>query len=279
MSILQHWQQQKDALRSALKEGMPPSEVLYHTRHALLQTEQNALAEMEDHTLRQQAGILLSSLKGALGLLEAHTAGQTWIAQKASKTTGFMGKHWRIAFALLAACAVWCGFRDEWIAMALSLAGVAAALFALIREKKTHSLPVFQDEQMVTVHVDIDRMLSVLDAQMRAFDRYLDDFAYLNEQAGGASGAADPAVISRAVGLMEALYDCSEEERAPVEEAARQLLLRLGLETVDYSDDTSRLFNALPSKCVTRTLSPAILSVADKQLLRRGTAAVRIDAA
>lgn len=279
MSILQHWQNQKNALRSSLTEGMTASEAVCQVRHALMQTEQNALAELDDPILRQQAGILLSSLKGSLGLLEAHTAGKAWIARKSEKHASSAGMHWRVAFALLAVSAVLCGFRDEWFAMALSLAGIIIGLFALAAERKSALNHVPQDELQVTVHVDIERMFSVLEGQLRAANRYLDDFAYLNEQASGSAGQTDPAIISRAVGLIEALYDCSDEARAPVEDAARQLLLRLGLETVDYSEETSRLFNALPSKSITRTLSPAVVTAGEQTLLRRGTAAVRIDAA
>lgn len=279
MSIWQHWQSQRENLRSTLTEQMTSSEVVFKVRHALLQTEQNALAEIEDHTLRQQAGILMNSLKGSLGLLEAHTAGKTWVAQKSTKTSDSRSNLWRIALALLGACAVWCVFRDEWIAAVLSLAGGAAGLFALITARKNGFSVLPEDEMQVTIGVDMERMLALLDGQLRAADRFLDDFGYLNEQARGGAGQADQAVISRAVDLMEALSDCDGEEILPVEDAARQLLLRLGLETVNYSEETSRFFNALPSKSVTRTLSPAILSTEDQKLLRRGTAAVRIDAA
>ena len=78
---------------------------------------------------------------------------------------------------------------------------------------------------------------------------------------------------------MEALYESDGEDMEGAHEAAKRLLSSLGLQAVDYSNETSRLFNALPSKTVTRTLSPAIVSAQDHQLLRRGTAAVRIDAA
>lgn len=279
MSILQHWQQQKDALRSLLTEAMPSSEVVVHIRHALLQTEQNALAEMDDPLLRQQAAILMNCLKGSLGFLEAHKTGKTWVAQKSQAAVLAHHRWWRIAFAILAFSVIVCGLRDEWFIMLLSFSGMSTAAFALITERKKGFSSLPPDELRISVSVDFDRMLTVLDGQLRAADRYLEDFSYLNEQACGISDHADAAVISRAVQLMETLYDCSDEERAPVEEAARQLLLRLGLETVDYSEETSRLFNALPSKSITRTLSPAIVSAGEKTLLRRGTAAVRIDAA
>lgn len=279
MSILQTWQEQRETLRNAITDRMSTADVLYQVRHALLQTEQNALAGMDDDLLRQQAGVLMSCLKGSLGLLEAHTAGQVWVAQKSEKPTANDRSLWRCAAAALALLAVYCGLNAEWVAMALAIAGLGLGFLALMKERRTVSAILPKDEVRASVSVDIDRMLSVLDGQLRAMDRYLSDFSYLNDQARGSAEGADPLTLSRAAELMEALYDCDEEGRAPAEEAARQLLSRLGLQTLDYSEESSRLFNTLPSKNLTRTLSPAIVSVEDQKLLRRGTAAVRIDAA
>lgn len=279
MSMDQFWQEQRKSLRSAITDRMSTSEVLYQVRHALLQTEQNALAELDDDVLRQQAGVLMSCLKGSLGLLEAHTAGQIWVAQKSEKNASAAVSLWRCAAGALALLAVYCGLNAEWIAMALAIAGLGLGIAALIRERKNASAILPRDEVQATVSIDVERMLNVLDSQMRAMDRCLTDFAYLNEQARGSADSADSITLSRAVDLIEALYDCDEEGRAPAEEAARQLLSRLGLQALDYSEENSRLFNTLPSKNITRTLSPAIVSADDQKLLRRGTAAVCIDAA
>ena len=93
-----------------------------------------------------------------------------------------------------------------------------------------------------------------------------------------AHGAGN-ATLARAADLMEALYECDGEVRETAGEAARKLLAGLGLTALDYTEENRRLFNALPSKSETRTLSPAIVSLEDRRLLRRGTAAVRTDAA
>ena len=279
MSIVEIWQEQRESLRSAITDRMSTSEVLYQVRHALLQTEQNALADLDDDVLRQQAGVLMSCLKGSLGLLEAHTAGKIWVAQKSEKSASPADSMWRFAACVLALLAVYCGLNAEWIAMALAAAGLILGAAALIRERKNASAILPKDEVQATVSIDVDRMLNVLDSQMRSMDRYLTDFAYLNDQARGNADSADSMTLSRAVDLIEALYDCDEEGRAPAEEAARQLLSRLGLQALDYSEENSRLFNTLPSKNITRALSPAIVSAEDQKLLRRGTAAVCISAA
>jgi len=279
MSILHYWQEQRGSLQNAISAHTASADIVYQVRHALLQTEQNALADMNDDLLRQQAGILMSCLKGSLGLLEAHTAGEVWVAQKSQLSRRNDNRLWQFAAAAVAVLAVFCGLNGQWLAAALAAAGLILGFFALIKERKSASAIMPKDEVRAAVSIDIERMFTVLESQLRAIERYLDDFSYLNDQVRGDADCADPAVLSRAVEMIEALYDCNEAERAPVEDAARQLLRQLGLETVEYCEETSRLFNALPSKSVTRTLSPAILSVKDQKLLRRGTAAVRIDAA
>ena len=279
MSILHYWQEQRGSLQNVISAHTASADIVYRVRHALLQTEQNALADMNDDLLRQQAGILMSCLKGSLGLLEAHTAGEVWVAQKSQLSRQNDNRFWQFAAAAVAVLGVFCGLNGQWLAAALAAAGLILGFFALIKERKSASAIMPKDEVRAAVSIDIARMFTVLESQLRAIERYLDDFSYLNDQARGDADCADPAVLSRAVEMIEALYDCNEAERAPVEDAARQLLRQLGLETVEYCEETSRLFNALPSKSVTRTLSPAILSVKDQKLLRRGTAAVRIDAA
>lgn len=279
MNILQNWQEQRETLKKALTDRMSTADVIYQVRHALLQTEQNALAGMDDDLLRQQASVLMGSLKGSLGLLEAHTAGQVWVAQKTEKPQDAQKSLWRSAAAAMLLLAVYLGIKAEWVAFALAVAGLGLGVFALIQERKSRSGSIPQDEVRVTVHTDVERLLGVLDSQLRAMDRYLSDFSYLNDQARGSAEGADSVTLSRAAELMEALYDLDGAERQPAEEAARRLLGKLGMEAVDYCEESSRLFNALPSKSMTRTLSPAIVSAKDQTLLRRGTAAVQMDAA
>lgn len=279
MSIVQHWQNQKDDLRAALTGRTSAADAVRHVRHTLLQVEQNALAEMEDDLLRQQASVLMGSLKGSVGLLEAHGTAQVWVAQKSKNSKAENRSLWRSAAVSLAFLALYSGLNSEWIALILCCAGFGLGFFALLQERKNASSILPKDEVQATVTVDIDRLFGILDGQLRSMDRYLSDFSYLNDQARGSAESTDPITLSRAADLMEALYDCDEAERASAEEAARRLLENLGLQALDYCEEHSKLFNALPSKSTTRTLSPAIVSVREQQLLRRGTAAVRIDAA
>lgn len=275
MNIWEHWQGQKEDLRARLEGQQNMADVVHEVRRALLQTEQNALSEMSDDVLRQQAGVMMGCLKTSVGFLEAHMVTQIW-APQAKETPR------RPVLALRLLCAaglvflsLYCHRKGLWLGTMLSAGCLAlGAASCFFKPARTGS-----EETRVTLRPDLDRLFAILDGQLRAISRYVNDFAYLNDQLRTAPECNDTAVLNRAVDLLEALYECNAEERTDAEEAARRLLKALGLEALDYSDEHSRLFTALPSKSVTRTLSPAIVSCEDGRLLRLGTAAVRMDVA
>lgn len=271
MTIFEHWQAQKDALQSRIQHHSAVADVAYQVRHTILQTEQNALSEMSDDILRQQCGVLFSCLKTSIGLMEASDASQICLPQKSSKVTKQRLIPGLISWGLLLLLALYCYEKGLLVGAFLALCSLALGVFSLLRKSE----PPLQTETHITLNTDIDRLFSILDGQMRSIDRYIHDFSYLNDHLRCGNSIADDASLSHAADLFEALYECNEEERTPAEEAAKRLLASMGLRVVDYSTDTSRLFNTLPSKSTTRTLSPAIVSAQDQHLLRRGTAAVR----
>lgn len=280
MNVFEHWQNQREPLRSRLAELNSMADVVYEVRHAILQTEQNALADMSDDVLRQQAGVMMSALKNSVGLLEAQITAQVWVPQKqpkAAKPTRENRLLRLISFVLAAAAIAWCYWKGQYVGSCLAACALLTGVLSMyLRPAPAASAP---DESRVTLRPDVERLLGILDGQMRSVDRCVNDFAYLNEQMRGHADVTDPAALSRAADLMEALYEADSAELGDAHDAARRLLASLGLCAVDYCAETSRLFNALPSKTDTRTLSPAIVSAQDHQLLRRGTAAVRMGAA
>lgn len=276
MTILEHWQQQKEGLNLKLGAVKTMADAVYQVRHAILQTEQNALAEMSDDILRQQASVLFGSVKNAAGLLEASKAHASSPAAKPARQKMDRSQLMLtlISAFLLVVLAVCCYFKGWLLGTVLSLCALLMGAASFLCK----SAPAVSDSTCIQLP-DLDRLLVLLDGQMRLIDRSLNDFSYLNDQLSCGVESADEAALSRAADLMEALMECDEEEREPAEEAANRLLGALGFCAVMYSEESSKLFNILPSKNTTCTLSPAILSAQDHRLLRRGTAAVRTDAA
>ena len=281
MSVFEHWQAQRDSLRTALSSCTETADVVYQIRHALLQTEQNALAAMDDDILRQQAGILLGCLKNAAGLLEANVQTQVWVPQSLKKKAKRRKSEtlvW-ISGSLVALLSAFCYLKGQWLGFSLGFGAIVLFCAGMLLARRETPFRESREEVRVTLKPDVDRLFSVLDGQVRTIDRYLNDLGYLNDQLRESSETGDPVSLSRVADLMESLYECDGEARLALDEPVKRLLDSLGLCVLDYSAENRRYFNALPSKSVTRTLSPAILSAKDRQLLRRGTAAVQIDVA
>lgn len=276
MTILEHWQLQKDNLRLQLEAAPTMADAVYQLRHAMVQTEQNALAEMGDDVLRQQAGVLFGCVKHSLGLVECCKAIATpqWNRKKVSHRSPrlLLGLLAVLPLLVLTALCWWKGFVAG---MALGLCTLLVGTAALLWKPEQETAI----EAAIVLRPDIDRLFTLLDGQMRSIDRCVNDFDYLNEQLCKGVEPTDARMVDRAADLMEALMECDEEQGAPAMEAADRLLSALGMRAVLYSEENSRLFNILPSKNTTCTLSPAIVSAQDKRMLRRGTAAVCTDAA
>ena len=277
MNIFDHWQSQKEPLRSLLDAQPDLAGVIYQVRHAVLQTEQNALAELTDDVLRQQAGVLMSCIKNSIALMEVPMTSQMWTAQKQDEPDRKHSPFMLVFVGLMLLLLIVCILSRSWLCALLGICALSSGLIATFPRKQP-MLSSVQDVR-ITLKPDAERLFAILDGQMRAVDRYLNDYAYLNDQLRGTSECTDPNVVLRAADLLEALYECDETQRAPADDATRRLMECLGMRAVDYSPQTSKLFNVLPSKNTTQTIVPAILSVSEQRLLRRGTAADRISAA
>lgn len=270
MSFSENWDVQRETLRQELSSGLDAAGLLYRVRHAMAQTEQNTLAEIPDETLRQQAGVLFSCLKNDLSLLEVPVTERVWQAKEAEKK-GKRNFFLLPAAIVQAALMLYAYLADQWALLAFSGAALALGIAAFLKSRARGKDA--EPEITVTVKPDPEKLLSVLDAQMRALDRFLGDFRYLNERLCAGGDAADSLTIQRAADLLEALYDSDEEDPAP-REAAKGLLRGMGLRAEDYSAENAGLFTLLPSRSCCRTMVPALLSEKDGRLLRRGTAVV-----
>lgn len=281
MNAYQCWEEQRDPLRIALKDNNSMADVVYAVRHAILQTEQNALADQADDVLRQQMGVLFSMLKSTVEFIAAPVSTTSWVAQSHQTAKKQGGK---VTLVTLTALIIVAGgllsyFQGLWLGWALALAALITGSLALISERKSRRQALPKDEVRVTLQPDVDKLLGVIDGQMRAIDRCATDYAYLNDSLRGDRQTGGTAMVGRIADLLEALYAYDEETRAPAWEAVQDMLHDMGLKALDYSEESRKLFTSLPSKNETRTIAPAIVSEEDLRLLKRGTAAVKMDAA
>ncbi len=277
MSAYQCWQAQKERLREALQASSDTAGAASAARHALAQVEQNAMAEQPDDLLRQQTGILFSCLKTSLNLLDISIATKVWVARaQAEKPKARPASWWLVpACALQLAAGFFAYFKGQflmWVPLAAALVLTLVGWFSLRRVPKETELP--EDRLKVTAKPDTEKLFAALDAQMKAIDRYVNDFAYLNQQNALRNSAPDWKNTAALAELMEAVCECEGETGEEATAAAERLLFVLGARAVRYAPAESGLFNVLPSVTETRTLVPALVSAKDGALLYRGTAAV-----
>lgn len=277
MTAFEYWQEQRDELRTSLHNQSSMADVVFSIRHALLQTEQNLLASQRDDILRQQLGVLFSFAKSAVHYLETPVTTSAWVAQSRKKKPHSGKKRFLRLFpmGLIVLCGVFCYFEALTIGWILSLVALAAYALSFLPEKK----PAVTDDPAlrITLQPDVERLLAVIDGQMRTIDRCINDFAYLNDSLRGDDQSGGTALANRISELMEAVYDVEPESREPLEDAMESLLGDLGLTAIPYSENNARLFTTLPSKNETRTITPAIVTAEDCTLLKRGTAAVNMN--
>lgn len=278
MSAYQCWVAQRERLSQNLKWAEQPGAIASAVRHTLSQVEQNTMAEFTDDLLRQQTGILFSCCKASLNLLEISVTTQVWVA----KTIAPKPKS-RIGFVLLAvaallvlACAGFAYGKGLWeLYIPLAVALVLAIIGCYLWRGSRASQKTAQDDLKVSAKPDTEKLLSAIDAQMRALDRYINDFSYLNEQSRQPGALPDAGNLPLMANLLEAAAACEGEAGEDITATAQRLLEGLGLHPVFYSAQDARLFTILPSLNLTRTITPALISRKDGVLLYRGTAAVR----
>ena len=280
MGAYQCWLSQRERLRESLQNAVDTNGATFAARHAIAQVEQNTMAEQTDDLLRQQTGILFSCVKTSLNLLDISITTKVWVAQAQEENP-------KKKFALLAlltalVCAAVAGFYGYlknlplvWFPVALAVVAVITLYFAQNR-RQSRSIPA-DDKFKVTAKPDAEKLFQAIDAQMKAIDRYMNDFSYLNEQCAVQNNAQELKNVNVLADLMQAVYDCKGEAGEDAVAAAERLLQCLGVRTATYRAEDYRLFTVLPSLSATHTIMPALVSVKDGALLYRGTAAVVSD--
>ena len=282
MTAYESWQEQREELGKEVTRQQELSGVIYALRHALLQTEQNVLASQNDDVLRQQMGVLFALLKNSISLLNVPVSSTTWTAasRRNEKRLG-RGFPFLLAAGLVLLCAIlWSYAKKDLLGWVLPLTAIVLCALGLVLNRKSSKEKADQQPQLKVTHsIDADALLSAIDAQIMMIDRCTNDFTYLNQSLRSPSGGIGVQNLEAVSDLLEVLYAYDDDLRQQSDEAISQLLSEMGLETMEYTQENQKLFNQLPSKNMTRTLCPAILSAEDHRLLRRGTAVVRTDAA
>ena len=279
MGAYDHWCAQKQKLLLRTQNSENTADLVYALRHTLAQVEQNVMAEQTDDLLRQQIGILFSCCKTSVNLLDVSITAKVWVAQPLEKPKGKKKTLlWVLALLLQAAAGVCCYLAGQWIVWLLLAGALGLSIAALAGEGRQEKNDTPDAETKVTLRPDAEKLMAAIDVQLRAVDRYMNDFMYLNEQMKSTNDKGpDEQMIALAANMLEALYEQDDEVRKETVCATGHMMRSIGVDIVEYSQAECGLFTTLPSKNETRTMIPAMVAAGDKQLIRRGMAAVKAD--
>jgi len=274
MGAYDYWYEQKQKLQQSVTDSTKQSDVVYAVRHSLAQVEQNTMAEQADDLLRQQTGILFSCCKTSTNLLDVSMISNVWVPESRQRKVknALRLTLWRAAGITLGAAGLYCYAKDLWVAWSLIALGLGFGVSAMVRAAKKRMAEDPQDRTMVTIQPDLEKLFRAIDVQMRAIDRYINDFAYLNGKSEVGENFPDGKMIIRIANMLEALYECDDGAMDAVENATGLMLDDMGLKAIQYHENSKHLFTILPSKSQTRTMIPAIVASGDHRLLFRGLA-------
>ena len=147
-------------MRSLLDVQSDLSGVIYQVRHAVLQTEQNALAELSDDVLRQQAGVLMSCIKNNIALMEVPMTSEVWTVQKQDEPVRQHSPFVLIFSGLMLLLLVVCILARSWLCALLGVCALISGLIAMFPRKQAASSP--DQEVRVTLKPDSERLLQFL---------------------------------------------------------------------------------------------------------------------
>lgn len=277
MSAYENWCQQTEALKSSLTAEHQIDRCIYQIRHAVMQTEQSTLSEIEDDVLRQQCGILFHGLKHDLDMMTAVTPGTVLCErEKTNADQRFLQIPDVLILCVFFMITVLSLLRLQWILAAAGAIGAGVTLIcAKLRSNKPSS--AFRGTMKSTVQPDTERMIALVSESMSEIDRCVIDLEYLNSTSSSEANAPNRKLAGNASALLTALYDL-RSEGTDTSEALLAITRLLECEHIafcDYSPDQARLFSVLPSKNDSCTVTPALLDEKDGALLYRGTAVVK----
>jgi hypothetical protein len=281
MSAYQCWLDQRERLREGLRAVSDAEGAASLTRRTLAQVEQNALSEQTDELLRQQTGILFSCFRSSLSLMDVSVSTRVWVAQSEAESIKKLPFSWWLpgACALQLFACLLAYIKGSFLLWVPLLASLVLTLFGFWASRRPSGPNAHKEDRLkITASPDAEKLFQAIEAQMKAIDRYVNDFAYLNEQNALRGSMPDPRNVAALAELMRAIGECDGETGTDAEAAASQLLSVLGIRSIPYTPDAATLYNILPSISETRTLAPTLVSLKDGSLLYRGTAAVLLAA-
>tara|TARA_R110002020_G_scaffold89276_1_gene218508 strand:- start:915 stop:1826 length:912 start_codon:yes stop_codon:yes gene_type:complete len=292
-SLAHHFAQERQNLRQTLSKDLSPSQVVGETRRALDRTGLSFTRSVSDPQV-QKAGLwLLEIIKSGAGVLDRATHADVTLVETAPKSGVFDGrKDWRPGLFYIAAG----GLFTAGLVQGIGLVVVTALSLAALHAVSTFKFSVFSRLPFMPKPKALP---SPAGKNMRAEAFIRTDSAGFINQISDALATADH-ILARMVqtepeahwrdnpALMAVLQNLLEAGAASdgnyalqlVDKEMKSVLASAGIETVDYTESTSHMFDEMPALVINEgdpalEMAAPALTAQDGRLLRRGTVWVR----
>lgn len=285
MKAVDKWRELKEETK---KEISAENKTVQDIKNILVQKieniQHNVMSEEKNSKLRQQIGILFTILKENFNIYNTLGSVRIWSEEniKVYKQKG------NIVFLTLMHCvlfySLWYSFSqgiklNYYIMIGVGIAGLVSEILILllILKKYREDSKIIETVQKTEINLNIDKIMEFMDRNMEALDRYIEELTILN-------GLENKKESNLDKNILEVFQKFDEIEKTDnkvivpmVNKEIENILLSNNIEKIEYSKETEKYFDILPSKNSTMTIKSAFIEKDSNKVFVRGVAIKKIN--
>lgn len=285
MKAVDKWRELKEETK---KEISAENKTVQDIKNILVQKieniQHNIMSEEKNSKLRQQIGILFTILKENFNIYNTLGSVRIWSEEniKVYKQKG------NIVFLTLMHCflfySLWYSFSqgiklNYYTMIGVGIAGLISEILILllILKKYREDSKIVETVQKTEINLNIDKIMEFMDRNMEALDRYIEELTILN-------GLENKKESNLDKNILEVFQKFDEIEKTDnkvivpiVNKEIENILLSNNIEKIEYSKETEKYFDILPSKNSTMTIKSAFIEKDSNKVFVRGVAIKKIN--
>lgn len=285
MKAVDKWRELKEETK---KEISAENKTVQDIKNILVQKieniQHNVMSEEKNSKLRQQIGILFTILKENFNIYNTLGSVRIWSEEniKVYKQKG------NIVFLTLMHCvlfySLWYSFSqgiklNYYTMIGVGIAGLVSEILILllILKKYREDSKIIETVQKTEINLNIDKIMEFMDRNMEALDRYIEELTILN-------GLENKKESNLDKNILEVFQKFDEIEKTDnkvivpiVNKEIENILLSNNIEKIEYSKETEKYFDILPSKNSTMTIKSAFIEKDSNKVFVRGVAIKKIN--
>lgn len=285
MKAVDKWREIKEETK---KEISAENKTVQDIKNILVQKieniQHNVMSEEKNSKLRQQIGIFFTILKENFNIYNTLGSVRIWSEEniKVYKQKG------NIVFLTLMHCvlfySLWYSFSqgiklNYYTMIGVGVAGIVSEILIvlLILKKYREDSKIIETVQKTEINLNIDKIMEFMDRNMEALDRYIEELTILN-------GLENKKESNLDKNILEVFQKFDEIEKTDnkvivpiVNKEIENILLANNIEKIEYSKETEKYFDILPSKNSTMTIKSAFVEKESNKVFVRGVAIKKIN--